>query len=109
MEIRQLLGQGFTKTAVANRLGISRPTLYNYLDKSPKEMADWIDSIKTKRKKLDPYKNQILKWLKENPDMTAAQVEDWLKERHKDLEVSESTVRSYVRSKIGRASCRERV
>src|SRR5690554_1883550 len=98
MEIRQLLGQGFTKTAVANRLGISRPTLYNYLDKSPKEMADWIDSINTKRKKLDPYKNQILKWLKENPDMTAAQVEDWLKERHKDLEVSESTVRSYVRS-----------
>ncbi|KIO68310.1 hypothetical protein B4065_1659 [Caldibacillus thermoamylovorans] len=98
IKIRQLLELGFTKTAVAKKLGISRPTLYRYLKKSPKEMSDWIDSTKTKRKKLDPYKRQILSWLREHPDMKASQVEDWLKERYSDLEVSESTVRAYVRN-----------
>ena len=40
MKIHQLLEQGFTKTAVAKKLGISRPTLYRYLKKSPKEMYE---------------------------------------------------------------------
>lgn len=98
MKIRQLLEQGFTKSAIANKLGISRPTLYRYLNKSPKEMAEWIESTKTREKILDPYKEQILSWLKEHPDMTSAQIEDWLRERHPSLKVSESTVRSYVRN-----------
>src|SRR5690625_3797060 len=98
MKIQQLLEQGFTKTAVAKKLGISRPTLYRYLKKRPKEMAEWIDTTKTRKKKLDPYKKLILSWLREHPDMKASQVEDWLKERFPDLKVSESTVRSYVRN-----------
>src|SRR5690625_4340340 len=40
IKIRQLLELGFTKTAVAKKLGISRPTLYRYLKKSPKEMYE---------------------------------------------------------------------
>lgn len=97
VDIRQLLNQGFSKAKIAKRLGISRPTLYRYLQKDPKEMADWIDSIQVRTKKLDPYKDKILSWLKENPDMSAAQVEDWLRERYSSLEISESTVRGYVR------------
>ena len=62
IQIRQLLEQGFTKTSIAKKLGISRPTLYRYLEKSPKEMAEWIDSTKTRKKKLDPYKKLILSW-----------------------------------------------
>lgn len=52
-------------------------------------MAEWLDSTKTKPKKLDPYQEQILAWLREHPDMKSAQVEDWLRERHPDLKVSE--------------------
>ncbi|KKB33286.1 hypothetical protein [Bacillus thermotolerans] len=59
-------------------------------------MAEWVESIQTRSKKLDPYKKIILSWLREHPDMSAAQVEDWLKEKYEDLEVGESTVRSYV-------------
>ncbi|MDE3837801.1 IS21 family transposase [Bacillus methanolicus] len=97
VEIRQLLELGFSKAKVAKKLGISRPTLYRYLNQNPKEMVEWIDSTNTRSKKLDPYKSQILTWLNEHPDMSAAQVEDWLKERYSSLEVSEGTVRSYVR------------
>ncbi|MBL5836668.1 helix-turn-helix domain-containing protein, partial [Heyndrickxia sporothermodurans] len=97
VDIRQLLKQGFSKAKIAKKLGISRPTLYRYLQKDPKEMADWVDSLQVRSKKLDPYKDKILSWLKENPDMSAAQVEDWLRERDSSLEISESTVRGYVR------------
>lgn len=97
MEIQQLLKQGFKKAAIARKLGISRPTLYKYLKKSPPEMAEWVESLQTRSKKLDPYHDLILCWLKEHPDMTAAQVMDWLLERYSDLKVGESTVRAYVR------------
>ncbi|WP_299095843.1 DDE-type integrase/transposase/recombinase, partial [uncultured Metabacillus sp.] len=97
MEINQLLKQGFSKSKVAEKLGISRSTVHRYLKKSPADMAEWVDSIKTKAKKLDPYKDLILSWLNEHPDMSSAQVQDWLEERYEDLEIGESTVRSYVR------------
>ncbi|WP_207902588.1 TnsD family Tn7-like transposition protein [Melghiribacillus thermohalophilus] len=97
MKIRQLLEQGFSKKKIAEKLGISRPTLYRYLKKNHQEMADWMKSIQTRSKKLDPYRDQFLGWLKEHPDISAAQIEDWLKERHPSLHVAESTLRAYVR------------
>lgn len=97
MEIHQLIKKGFSKTKVAKKLGVSRSTVYRKLKKSPSEHAEWVDSLQTRRKKLDPYKELILSWLRKYPDMSAAQVEDWLKEKHKTLKVGESTVRSYIR------------
>ncbi|SER28119.1 Helix-turn-helix domain of resolvase, partial [Piscibacillus halophilus] len=44
IKIQQLLEQGFSKTKTADKLGISRGTLYNYLEKSPEEMALWVAS-----------------------------------------------------------------
>ncbi|MDY0406602.1 IS21 family transposase [Virgibacillus sp. 179-BFC.A HS] len=97
MEIKQLLKQGFSKVKVAEKLGISRVTVYRYLKRNPQEMAEWIEKTKTRKKKLDNYKELILSWLREHPDMTAAQVFDWLTEKYEGLEVAESTVRLYVR------------
>lgn len=60
--------------------------------------AVWVESLQTRKKILDPYKGLILAWLNEHPDLTAAEVQDWLIERHKDLKVGESTVvRAFVR------------
>lgn len=97
MEIHQLIKKGFSKSKVAEKLGISRSTVYRNLKKSPSNMAEWVESIQTRSKKLDPHKELILSWLREHPDMSAAQVEDWLKEKYENLEVGESTVRAYVR------------
>src|SRR5690625_978182 len=97
MEIQQLLKQGFSKVKVAEKLGISRPTVYRYLKRNPETMNEWINSTKTRRKKLDDYKEIILSWLREHSDMSAAQVYDWLIEKYKDLQIAESTVRLYVR------------
>lgn len=97
MEIQQLIKQGFSKSKVAEKLGVSRSTVYRHLRRSPSEMAEWVESIQTRKKKLDPYKELILSWLRQHPDMSSAQVEDWLKERYKELEIGESTVRDYVK------------
>ena len=45
---------------------------------------------------LDKYQTQILEWLREFPDLTAAQVCDWLREYYRE-DVSERTVSRYVK------------
>jgi IS30 family transposase len=60
MEIQQLIKKGFSKSKVAEKLGISRSTVYRNLKRSPLEMSDWVESLQTRRKKLDPYKEIIL-------------------------------------------------
>lgn len=98
MEIQQLIKQGFSKSKVAIKLGVSRVTVYRHLKKSPSDMAVWVESLQTRKKILDPYKELILSWLNEHPDLTAAEVQYWLIERHKDLKVGETkVVRAFVR------------
>src|SRR5699024_4080019 len=97
MEIYQLKQQGFKVRRIARKLGISRTTVYKYLDKSPEEMSGWLASTKTRTKKLDPYELVIHTWLSEHPDLSAAQIHDWLRERYENLVVAESTVRNYVK------------
>jgi transposase len=97
MDIQQLLKQGFSKVKIAKKLGVSRTTVYRYLEKSPGEMNEWVDQLQSRRKKLDMHKETILSWLYAYPDMTAAQVLDWLQEKYSATDIAESTVRAYVR------------
>lgn len=97
IEIYQLKQKGFKIRRIARKLGISRTTVYKYLERSPEEMSAWMASTKTRSKKLDPYEMLIQTWLSEHPDLSASQVHDWLLERYQDLNVGESTVRGYVK------------
>jgi len=48
-------------------------------------------------KKSDKYREEIIKWLKQYPSITAAQIYDWLEEKNGKLNFNETTLRSYVR------------
>ncbi|GAC42702.1 hypothetical protein [Paenibacillus popilliae] len=61
------------------------------------EYKPFMEGLETRSKKLELFEPEIVNGLRQYPDLSAAQVMDWLKERHKDIEVAESTVRSYVR------------
>lgn len=98
MDIHRMFKEGWNISKIARQLGIARNTVYKYLDMTPEEMAIWMAASAVKTKKLDPYKEQILSWLEEHPDLSAAQVQDWLKERYGMLEVGGSTIRAYVAS-----------
>jgi transposase len=96
IEIQQLKELGFNRTQVARRLQLNWKTADKYWTMEPDGFADAINQAGKRTRKLDKYEDFIVEWLCKNPDMTAAQVEDWLKERHNAYEIKERTVRSYV-------------
>ena len=95
-EIQRLRSDGFSKSAISRKLKISRKRVIEYLKMSPEDFEDFYNSLKTRGKKLDPYRDQLLQWLREHPDLTAAQVYDWLEEKLFVKDVAENTVRNYV-------------
>ena len=97
VQVHQLKKQGFKVAAIARKCNLSRTTVYEYLEKDFEEAYRWVDELRIRKKKLDPYKDQILAWLREHPDLSASQISDWLEERCSFTNVGDSTVRSYVR------------
>lgn len=95
-EIHKLRSQGFSKSQIARKLNISRNTVIDYEKMSPEQFYEFAISLQTREKKLDSYHEEILGWIKEHPDLTGAQVFDWLEERFGVQSVSENTVRNYV-------------
>ena len=63
---------------------------------NPDEYNQVLKDMQTRQKKLDHKKEKILSWLEEFPDLSGAQVFDWLKERYPEIDISESTARNYV-------------
>jgi len=95
-EVHKLYKSGFSERKIAIQLEISRNTVSKYLDMTSEEMSIWLASSKTRRKKLDNHEGMILEWLREFPDLSSAQISDWLEERG-ILVVGEATVRNFVR------------
>ena len=95
--IHQLKKEGFSIAAISRKCELSRNTVYSYLEKDFERTVDWVNKLKTRKRKLDPYRDTILEWLKEHPDLSASQISDWLEERCSFKDVGDSTVRTYVR------------
>ena len=89
-ETQRLKELGLKISQIARALSLSRNTVYRYLEMNPEDL----DQERERRKKLDVYTDEIVSWLKKYPDLSAAQVEDWLEEKNgKKVEACESTVR----------------
>lgn len=86
VQVHQLKKQGFSISAIAKKLEISRNTVYKYLNMSFEEATEWANSLGTRSRKLDPFQDLLLSSLKEHSDLSSSQIEDWLKERHPALE-----------------------
>ncbi|MDW0116297.1 hypothetical protein QTL97_05080 [Sporosarcina thermotolerans] len=95
-EIHRLRKEGFSNSAIAKKLKISRNRVIEYGKMTPDEFYLFAISLQSRGKKLDPFREKILEWLKEHPDLSGAQVFDWLEEKLEFSSVSEGTVRNYV-------------
>jgi len=95
-EIHQLKVIGLNKAQVARKLEINVKTVSKYWDADPDAFHEISKAGRSRSKKLKDYRDVILKWLFENPDMSAAQVLDWLKEHYDDFSVRERTLRRYI-------------
>lgn len=88
---------GFSHSKIAKMLEISRPTVIKYINMTPEEFEKELIAMKSRTKKPEKYHDQILSWIKQYPDISAAQIFDWLEEEYHNLCFNESTLRNYVR------------
>lgn len=93
-KIQAMKEQGFSIRQVARITHVSRNTVSKYWDMNPHEYAEKYKEV-NRTTALTAYEPIILKWLETYPCMTAAQVRDWLEERH-HLDIADRTMRRVV-------------
>jgi transposase len=98
-KVKELNKKGFNKSQISRELGLDRSTVRKYLNKDEGEFHHWIESGRHLPKKLQVYYEYVKDLLESYPFLSAAQVEDRLKERYTDLpEVHSKTVYNFVNS-----------
>ena len=96
-KIKELYSKGFNKSQISEELDLDRGTVRRYLLMSEAEFHKWIEKPRHLPKKLSPYYNFIKTLLEKHPYLSAAQVEDRLKEHFKDLPpVHSKTIYNFV-------------
>ena len=111
--IQDLRRRGFSRNAVVARTGACWRTVDKYWDMTLEEYEKHEQVGRPAARALEAYDDVIVQWLREWPDMTAAQVLGWIVERYGEAPASERTVRRHVvelreengipRSQAGRA------
>jgi transposase len=92
-KVKELLREGLSIRQISRNTGLDRVTVRKYLRMTEEEFSDFLALQKQRNRKLQPYEEFIKKRVTDYPDCSAAQVEDWLKEHHPDLqEVTTRTI-----------------
>lgn len=98
-KVRELTEKGFNKTQISLELEIHRKTVRKYLSMSEDEFFGWLKHPKKLPRKLNDYHEYVLKLLEKHPYLSAAQVEDRLKEDYPQHPVVHSkTVYNFVQN-----------
>lgn len=98
-KVRELFEKGLNKTQISLELGIHRKTVRKYLSLSEDEFYHWLEKPRNLPRKLNDYYEYVRKLLEGHPYLSAAQVEDRLKEHFTDLPMVHSkTIYNFVQS-----------
>jgi transposase len=98
-KVNELWKKGLNKSQISIELEIDRGTVRKYLLMNEDEFQEWINTPRHLPKKLNKYFNYVKGLLETAPYLSAAQVEDRLKETFKELPgVSSKTVYNFVNS-----------
>ena len=97
-KVRELFDKGLNKSQISKEIGIDRGVVRKYLSMSEEEFHQWINNPKHLPVKLSPYMKYVKKELTRFPYLSAAQIEDRLKEHFADLpEIHSKTVYNFVK------------
>ncbi len=98
-KVKELSAEGLNQSQIKLELGIDRGTVRKYLLMSEAQFLSWISTPRRMPKKLNGYYNFVKELLEGAPYLSAAQVEDRLKEHYSDLpDVSSKTVYNFVQT-----------
>lgn len=98
-EIQKLKSMGFSKSHTARKLQINFRTVARYWDMKPTDYAAAFKDIHRNMKNsiASRYEADILAWLETHPDLTSAQIYDWLYEKYEERPAAaERTMRRYI-------------
>ncbi|MBQ6370651.1 MAG: IS21 family transposase [Firmicutes bacterium] len=97
-KIQEMKRNHLTKSQASRRLGIDRKTVAKYWDMPPEDFAEAQTKSKKRKKKADEYRSYVVSCLQKYPDMTAAQLYDWILEKtgKARLPFGQRSFRSYV-------------
>lgn len=96
-KVRELGRQHLSKSRISRELGLNRGTVSKYLAMSEDEFQKIIETGRNLPKKLHEYLEYVKGELQQHPYLSAAQIEDRLKERYDDMpEVHSKTVYNFV-------------
>lgn len=90
-------GKGSSIRSIANELDVTRNTVRKYLRLDEAAITD-MQEKRERHKKLDDYRDYIIHLLKTYPRLSAVKVLRKLKEKVGGIELSDRTVRRYIRS-----------
>ena len=98
-KVKELWENGLNKSQIKVELGIDRSTIRKYVSMSEDQFLEWIQTPRHLPKKLKEYYSFVKDLLDNAPYLSAAQVEDRLKETFPGLpDVSSKTVYNFVQS-----------
>lgn len=98
-KIQEHKRNGLNKSQAKRRLKIDYKTILKYWDMTPDEYAATKADAGSRTKKADKYRSFVIECLEKYPDMSAAQIYDWIKERNKleTLDFRKRAFRNYVK------------
>lgn len=96
-QIHKMSRDGWSKTRIADFLGINWRTASKYLKMSEVAFLDFIEAQDNRQKLLASFEGFVKVKLEKYPDTKAAQMHDWLKEHYPGFpEVTPKTVYNFV-------------
>lgn len=96
-KVNEMNNAGFNKSQISVELGICRKTVRNYLQMDEQEFGLFLRRSQQLHKKLTPYEGFIKALLEKYPFLSAAQIEDRLKEQYPDfLPVHSKTIYNFT-------------
>jgi len=94
---KELFEKGLTKAQIARELDLSRRTVRRYLSMTLEQFQSSTTYKRIYAHKLDPYESFVRRSLELHADLSASQINDWLRERYPDFPpVNEKTVFNFV-------------
>ena len=98
-KVQELTEQGLNKSQIKVETGLDRATIRRYLQMKEEDFHNWIKQKRNLSKKLFCYRKYVKDILSTAPYLSAAQVEDRLKEHYDDLpDIHSKTVYNFVQS-----------
>ena len=96
-EVQRLIRVGLSFTAIGKSLVMDRRTVKRYFRMSEAAYASFLESKEVRNRLLTAYESFVHDKLVAHPGVSAAQMHDWLKERHADFpDLNRKTVFNFV-------------